>query len=142
MKTLLDTGFLIGLFSPKDAHHKACTAFMAEYRGEMVTCWAAITETTHFLSHLQQGDLMKMLSQHVDAKLLRIENPPPEAVMALWQLMDKYEDLPMDFCDASLVYLATALKIDRIATVDRRDFTVYRLPSNKKFVHVLEPYQK
>ena len=142
MKTLLDTGFLIGLFSQKDAHHKACVAFMADYRGEMVTCWAAITETTHFLSHLQQRDLMNMLSQYVEAKLLRIENPPQQAVMALWQLMDKYEDLPMDFCDASLVYLATALKIDRIATIDRRDFTVYRLPNNKKFTHVLEPYQK
>jgi len=142
MKTLLDTGFLIGLFSPKDAHHKTCIAWIASHRGELVTCWAAITEATHFLTHEQLHDLMKMLSQYVDAKLLRIENPPPQAVMALWQLMDKYEDLPMDFCDASLVYLATTLKIDRIATVDRRDFTVYRLPNNKKFIHVLEPYQQ
>mgnify|MGYP000311190492 CR=1 FL=1 len=141
MKTLLDSGFFIGLLSPKDKHHKACLAFMADYRGEMVTCWAAITETTHFLSHLQQRDLMTMLHQYVGAKLLRIENPPPVSVMALWQLMDQYEDLPMDFCDASLVYLATTLKIDRIATIDKRDFTVYRLPNNKPFVHVLEPYQ-
>jgi uncharacterized protein len=59
-------------------------------------------------------------------------------VMALWALMDKYADLPMDFCDASLVYLATSLKINRIATTDLRDFTVYRLPGNKRFVHVLE----
>ena len=28
-------------------------------------------------------------------------------------LMAKYEDLPMDFCDASLVYLASHLKIHR-----------------------------
>lgn len=52
--------------------------------------------------------------------------------------MDKYENLPMDFCDASLVCLATSLKIHRIATTDLRDFTVYRLPGNKRFVHVLE----
>lgn len=58
--------------------------------------------------------------------------------MVLWALMDKYQDLPMDFCDASLVYLATSLKIHRIATIDLRDFTVYRLPGNKRFVHVLE----
>ena len=69
---------------------------------------------------------------------MQIESPPADAVMALWALMDKYEDLPMDFCDASLMYLATSLKINRIATTDLRDFTVYRLPGNKRFVHVLE----
>ena len=56
----------------------------------------------------------------------------------LWDLMDRYDDLPMDFCDASLVYLATQLKTRRIATVDVRDFSVYRLPDGKPFVHVLE----
>ena len=58
--------------------------------------------------------------------------------MALWNMMDKYEDLPMDFCDASLVYLAVTLKIDRIATTDVRDFSVYRLPGNRRFAHVLD----
>ena len=58
--------------------------------------------------------------------------------MALWTLMDKYEDLPMDLCDASLVYSATSLKINRIATTDLRDFTVYRLRGNKRFVRVVE----
>ena len=53
-------------------------------------------------------------------------------------MMNKYEDLPMDFCDASLVYLASTLKIHRIATVDLRDFAVYRLTGNKRFLHVLD----
>ena len=52
--------------------------------------------------------------------------------------MEKVEDLPMDFCDASLVHLATTLKIHRIATIDVRDFSVYRLRGNKRFVHVLD----
>ena len=69
---------------------------------------------------------------------LRIESPPGDAVAALWKMMDKYEDLPMDFCDASLVYLANSLKVHRIATTDARDFSVYRLPGNQRFVHVLD----
>lgn len=52
--------------------------------------------------------------------------------------MDKYENLLMDFCGASLMYVATSLKINRVATTDLRDFTVHRLPGNKRFVHVLE----
>jgi hypothetical protein len=33
--------------------------------------------------------------------------------------------------------LAIEHKINHIATTDRRDFTVYRLPNRKRFVHVL-----
>ena len=69
---------------------------------------------------------------------LRIESPSADAVAGLWLLMDRYEDLPMDFCDASLVYLASSLKIHRIATTDVRDFSVYRLPGRQRFVHVLD----
>lgn len=61
-----------------------------------------------------------------------------------WVLMDKmdrHRDLPMDFCAASFVYLATSLKIHRIATIDLRDFTEYRPPGNKRFVHVLDEAQ-
>jgi hypothetical protein len=35
------------------------------------------------------------------------------------------------------VYLASSLKIRHIATVDARDFSVYRLPGNQSFIHVL-----
>jgi len=53
--------------------------------------------------------------------------------------MVRYDNLHMDFCDSSLVYLATPLKIRPVATLDMRDFTKYRLPDNKPSVHVLEP---
>ena len=36
------------------------------------------------------------------------------------------------------MYLETSLQIHRIATTDLRDSTVYFLPDNKRFVHVLE----
>lgn len=68
---------------------------------------------------------------------LRIESPPADAIATLWNMMDKYDDMPMDFCDARLVYLAISLKIDQIATTDLREFSVNRLPGNKPFTHVL-----
>ena len=55
-----------------------------------------------------------------------------------WAVFTEDDGLPMDFCDAGLVYLSTHLKIQCIATVDVRDFSVDRLPGNKRFVHVLD----
>ena len=41
-------------------------------------------------------------------------------------LVDRYASLPLGAADASVVAIAERLGITRIATVDRRDFTVVR----------------
>jgi hypothetical protein len=41
-------------------------------------------------------------------------------------LMDQYNDLPMDFADASLVAASESLRTRTIFTLDRKDFSIYR----------------
>ena len=142
MKILADTGYFVALFNPKDHHHARCKAFFAQFQGQTITTWAVFTEVCFLLTHHQQKTFFAWAAKAQALAHLRIESPPTEAVAALWSLMDKYEDLPMDFCDASLVYLATQLKIKHMATVDSRDFTVYRLAGNQRFVHVLDAAMK
>lgn len=137
MNTLADSGYFVGLFQPKDHHHDRCKAFFSTYGGVTTTTWAVFTEVCALLPHSKLKAFFAWAAKAQTLGYLRIESPPPDAVAALWAMMDKYEDLPMDFCDASLVYLAIHLKIDRIATTDRRDFSVYRLPGNQRFEHVL-----
>ncbi|MCP4681296.1 MAG: pilus assembly protein, partial [Desulfobacterales bacterium] len=54
----------------------------------------------------------------------------------LKELTEKYRDLPMDFADSCLVYLAEKLDLNTIATIDR-DFTIYRIQGRRKFKTVL-----
>jgi predicted nucleic acid-binding protein len=138
MNTLADSGYFVGLFNPKDHHHARCKAFFASYTGQTTTTWAVFTEVCALLSHSKQQAFFAWATKAQALGYLRIEAPPPDAVAALWHMMARYETLPMDFCDASLVYLASSLKVHRIATIDRRDFSVYRLPGNQRFVHVLD----
>ena len=138
MNTLADSGYFVGLFNTKDHHHARCMAFFSGYTGLTTTTWAVFTKVCALLTHSKQNVFFAWAAKAQELGHLRIECPPGDAVMSLWALMDKYEDLPMGFCDASLLYLATSLKIHRIATTDLRDFTAYRLPGNKRFVHVLE----
>ncbi len=138
MNTLADSGYFVGLFRPKDRHHARCKAFFTHYIGQTITTWAVFTEVCALLAASQQKAFFAWATKAQTLGYLRIESPPADAIAAVWNLMDKYDDLPMDFCDASLVYLAINLKIKRIATVDVRDFSVYRLPGNQRFVHVLD----
>ncbi len=138
MNTLADSGYFVGLFNPKDHHHARCKAFFSCFTGLTTTTWAVFTEVCALLNQNQQKAFFSWSVKAQSLGYLRIESPPADAIAAIRQLMDKYDDLPMDFCDASLVYLASSLKIQRIATIDVRDFSVYRLPGNKRFVHVLD----
>ncbi len=138
MNTLADSGYFVGLFNPRDRHHQRCKAFFAGYTGQTITTWAVFVEVCALLTHGRQKAFFAWADKAQALGYLRIESPPGDAVAALWKMMDKYEDLPMGFCDASLVFLANSLKILRIATTDARDFSVYRLPGNQRFVHVLD----
>lgn len=49
------------------------------------------------------------------------------------ELMKKYADRPMDVADAALVRVAEREGTRKVFTVDRNDFTVYRLHGRMKF---------
>ena len=48
------------------------------------------------------------------------------------ELIKKYSDLPMDFADSCLVYLAEKLHLNTVVTIDR-DFAIYRIKGKGKF---------
>jgi uncharacterized protein len=54
------------------------------------------------------------------------------------QLMEKYQDLPMDLADASLVILAEEIGSGRILSTDVRDFGTYRWKNHKPFRNLLQ----
>lgn len=138
MNTLADSGYFVALFNPKDHHHRRCKAFFSTYNGLTITTWSVFTEVCALLRPIKLKAFFAWATQAQEFGYLQIESPPANSVAALWTLMEKYDDLPMDFCDATLIYLAVTLKIDRIATTDRRDFSVYRLPARQQFVHVID----
>jgi hypothetical protein len=48
-------------------------------------------------------------------------------------LMSRYWDRPMDFADATLVYLAQRESLSTILTVDHADFETYRIEGKRRF---------
>ena len=47
--------------------------------------------------------------------------------------MSQYWDRPMDFADATLVYLAQRENLSTVFTVDRADFETYRIDGRRRF---------
>jgi hypothetical protein len=64
---------------------------------------------------------------------LRLEAISHEELPAIHGLMSRYWDRPMDFADATLVYLAKREALSTVFTVDRSDFETYRIDGRRRF---------
>ncbi len=58
---------------------------------------------------------------------------PVAAYPALARTITKYADQDVDLADAALVWLAEQSGLRRILTVDRADFSLFRLKGGKRF---------
>ncbi len=129
-KILIDSGPLIALFDASDRYHNKTVEFIRNNSYRLVTGIASITETMHMLDFNRNAQL-DFIQWVINGGVI-IEDIENEELIRIKYLLDKYQDLPMDFADACLVYLGEKFGIDTIATIDR-DFTIYRIKGRKKF---------
>jgi predicted nucleic acid-binding protein len=128
---LLDTGPWVALLDKSESRHNECTAWLKNFEGDILSTEAVLTEVLYLLDFslaAQQGALDFVLTGAVTLV--------PSSLKSLETakgLLAKYSDLPMDFADATLVALANELNVGHIATLDQKDFSIYRFGKNKSF---------
>jgi uncharacterized protein len=122
---LIDAGPLVALVDAGDQHHAKCAAALKELRELLATVWPPFVEAMYLLSDLPvaQDALWEMLERSALLMLpLDVSDFP-----RIRELMRKYANRPMDLADAALLRVAEREGLRKIFTVDRRDFSVYRL---------------
>jgi hypothetical protein len=131
--TLLDAGPLIALFDNSDKHSLRVQAFFKNYTGKFYTTWPVITETMHFLNFNPnvQSDFLKWLQRNP----LNISPQDKTSLEKIRTLILKYQNVPMDLADASLLLVSEEEGINNIVTLDS-DYIVYR-SKKKKFKYLL-----
>ena len=130
---VVDAGPLIALFKPSDRHHKAATAFLG--RSESATLVTNLLVVGEFAAMLRGNhtDLVECLNWVLEN--IEIDSNAAVDLPRSIEIVQKYEDLPADLADASLVALCERRGTNLVASVDS-DFDIYRLPRNKKFDNV------
>ncbi|MEW6237675.1 MAG: PIN domain-containing protein [Candidatus Omnitrophota bacterium] len=133
-RVLVDTGPLVAVFSRRDQFHDICMEQMRRLSAPLLTCWPVITETAWLLKENPLA-VQRLLGEFGVGflKLLSIED---EAMPWIIQFIRRYSDLGVQLADACLIYLAERESIDTIFTLDRRDFSVFRIDGNLYF-HLL-----
>ena len=98
----------------------------------LLSTWPVVVEACFFLD--LRGKLG--LFQLIERGALVIADISPGDVSAFASVMSTYDDREVDLADASLVLLAERSGTTEIITIDRRDFSTYRLTQNRAFTIV------
>ncbi|EFI35210.1 PilT protein domain protein [Desulfonatronospira thiodismutans ASO3-1] len=131
MKALLDTGPWVALIDRSEVAHEACVQWFASFSGELFSTEAVLTEVLYLLNFS-----LKAQQAALDFVIRGIVTLVPSDLYSLHfarTQMEKYADLPMDFADATLVCLAEESGILNIASLDHKDFSIYRTTGNQVF---------
>ena len=132
-RALVDTGAIVALVNRADRFHGEAVEWFKHFRGQLLTTEAVITEAAYVLaaSPAHQRAALLWCERARAAGLLSVELVADYAVLA--RIIAQYASLPCDYADASLIALAERAGVAAIATIDQRDFSVYRLRGRKQF---------
>ena len=122
---LMDAGPLVALVDADDQYHQTCVEALRRIKEPLTTVWPPLTEAFYLLADMPKGQeaLWEMMRRGVMGLLPLGQADLPR----MRELMQKYKDRPMDLADAALIRAAEREGIRKIFTVDRKDFSVYRL---------------
>jgi predicted nucleic acid-binding protein len=131
--TLCDAGPLVALIDDADEHHARCASTLRQLPGPLlITTWACFAEAMYLLGRRGGFQPQDQLWSFVEGGAVALDVPVPGEWERMWELMEKYRDLPMDLADASLVTAAERLGVRRVFTVDGH-FHTYRIKGKDAF---------
>ena len=129
---LADTGPLVALFNNSDMAHGRCLKTLEGMTEQLATTPPILTGAFHLLGSASTG--ASELMDFIAGRGLQVLYLDDEILARAFELMAQYADAPMDFADASLVATAERLSLNKIFTLDRRDFDTYRIRRGHRHV--------
>jgi uncharacterized protein len=128
---LIDTGAILALLDRSDRWHRPCATAFGQLRLPLLTSEAVLTELFHLVGDTQME--MEAAWKFVRSGALVLGTIEHAELLHLHNFMSRYWDRPMDFADATLVYLAKRESLSAILTVDQADFATYRIEGKRQF---------
>lgn len=120
---LIDAGPLIALFDKSDSYHLKAISFLKKIKRPLITTWPVVTETSYMLNFNLKVQMNFLEWIHRGGmEILEIDKG---YIFRLIELTKKFNDVPMDLADATLIVASEITGVREIASIDS-DFYVYR----------------
>lgn len=123
---VLDTSVLLAALDREDPDHRACTAVLEDALRPLVVPLPALTELDHLLGRRGKLDLWIAFADDVAAGAYELHAPTPDAVASAAGIQATYRTMQIGFVDAIVFLTCVELGENKLATLDRRHFSVLR----------------
>lgn len=130
-KALVDTGAILAILNKHDPWHSACAEVFEQIGVPLLTSHAVLTEVFHFMGSNRHD--LETAWKFLRSGVIVVGSIEQSELGHVHALMSQYWDRPMDFADATLVYLARRESISTIFTIDHADFLTYRIEGKRRF---------
>jgi hypothetical protein len=130
---LVDTGPLYAMADRDDDWHHRTVRFLELSQDDLIVPVTVLPEAAYLLSAHLGAKAEQQLVQSIAAGEMAVEELAVPDLRRALELLRRYEDARLGFVDATVVAIAERLKLKRILTTDRRDFSLVRPRHCKEF---------
>jgi uncharacterized protein len=134
---LVDAGPRVSLCDRDQPTHSRCQAIFESTTAPLVSTWACFVEAMHLVGRIGGFSLQEHLWGLVNRGIVRFHEHDEAECRRMAELMNRYQNVPMDLADASLVVTAETSGDRTVFTLDG-DFRIYRLADGSAFSIVPE----
>ena len=136
MTLITDSSFLVALYDGSEVHHRKAYDFAAN-RTETILVPDLVLPEVGFLLRRNLGYANSFnFFDFFDYSFVRLLPIFEEDLARVYEISRQYESARFDNVDCCIMAIAERLNIRRIATFDRRDFSVFR-PSHCDYFDLL-----
>jgi predicted nucleic acid-binding protein len=123
---VVDTGPLFAALDADDRDHERCAVLLRDSGEDLVVPGPVLVELDYFVRKLLGVDAWAMFVADVVAGAYRLEDVDERTLERAADLERAYAALPLGLVDASVIALCERLGETKVATLDRRHFSVVR----------------
>lgn len=132
---LLDASAMVAVFAPGEPaaeRYQDLLELASLENWSLSTTWPCVVEASYLVPPPHRFALLNWLGRGAVA-VFQFEQRELLDLVPLMQRDTQTPRTEMDLADASLVWLAGETGVNRIMTLDQRDFSRYRLPDGRGF---------
>jgi predicted nucleic acid-binding protein len=123
---VLDTGVLYALLDVGDPDNQASLEVLAAHVERLVIPAPVLPELDHMLRSRGAGEAMDWVLEDVCRGVFVVEDLQRDDYLRVSRLCEKYADAKVGFVDAAVLATVERLGERKLATLDRRHFSVLR----------------
>lgn len=126
MALVLDTGPILALLDAGDEAHERSVALVERLGEDLVVPTCVLVEVDYWVRKLFAPQNWSVFVEDIASGAYRLEPLTLSDLERAAELERDYEDLDLGLVDASVIAVCERLGETKVATLDRRDFSIVR----------------